>query len=123
MLPRSSILAIVFVGLIVTSCAQQRRGQPLALDIEQYVATRASVSCGDVEAHYRIAQGVRTALDIPKYRRKILRELPGWSAPTMDLSEARSLSENSAQLLREELDRRCPENRITGREDIVYIPA
>jgi len=123
MLPRSSILAIVFVGLIVTSCAQQRRGQPLALDIEQYVATRASVSCRDVEAHYRIAQGVRTALDIPKYRRKILRELPGWSAPTMDLSEARSLSENSAQLLREELDRRCPENRITGREDIVYIPA
>jgi len=123
MLPRSSVLAIVFVGLIVTSCAQQRRGQPLALDIEQYVATRASVSCGDVEAHYRIAQGVRTALDIPKYRRKILRELPGWSAPTMDLSEARSLSENSAQLLREELDRRCPENRITGREDIVYIPA
>ena len=123
MLPRPSFLAIILIGLIVAGCAQQRRGQPLALDIEQYVTTRASVSCDDVEAHYRVAQGVRTALDIPKYRKKLLRELPGWSAPTMDLSQARSLSGNSAKLLREELSRRCPKNRIIGREDIVYIPA
>ncbi len=123
MVPHPSFLMIVFIGLVVAGCAQQQRGQPLALDIEQYVATRASVSCGDVEAHYRVAQGVRTALDIPKYRRKLLRELPGWSAPTMDLGEARSMSENSAKLLREELNNRCPKNRITGREDIVYIPA
>lgn len=123
MLPRPVHLTVVFIGLIVAACAQQRRGPPLAVEIEKYVATRASVSCDDVEAHYRIAQGVRTALDIPKYRGDLLRELPGWSAPTMALSEARLLSERSANLLRDELSRRCPAQRITGREDIVYIPS
>jgi hypothetical protein len=108
---------------VATACTTQKRGTPLAVDIEQYVATRASGSCDDVEANYRIAQGVRTALDIPKYRGTLLRELPGWSAPTMSLSDARSFSSRSARLLREELSRRCPKNRITGREDIVYIPS
>jgi len=123
MLPRPFHLAVVFIAIFVAGCAAQNRGTPLAVDIENSVAMRASVSCDDVEANYRIAQGVRTALEIPKYRGNILRELPGWSAPTMRLSEARSFSSRSAKLLREELTRRCPKHRITGREDIVYIPS
>ena len=123
-MPRSfSLATLLFAGLIVAGCAAQRRGPPLAAEIEKNVANRARISCGDVEAHYRVAQGVRTALDIAKYRRTLLRELPGWSAPAMSLSDARSFSARSARLLREELTRRCPQNRITGREDIVYIPS
>jgi len=123
-MPRLFHLTLIFsAGLIVAGCAAQRRGPPLAAEIEKNVANRARVSCSDVEAHYRVAQGVRTALEINKYRGTLLRELPGWSAPTMSLSKARSFSARSARLLREELSRRCPQNRITGREDIVYIPS
>jgi len=123
MLPRPLQLTVVFIASVASACAAQKRGTPLVVEIEQSVAVRASVSCDDVEANYRIAQGVRTALDIAKYRGTLLRELPGWSAPTMSLSQARSFSSRSARLLREELTRRCPQNRVTGREDIVYIPS
>lgn len=114
---------IAFVSLFVAGCAQQSVGLSLSREIGTSVANRASLSCDDVEAYYRIAQGVRTALDIPKYRGHILRELPGWSSPTMKLSDARTFSARSASLLRQELNRRCPKNRITGKEDIVYIPS
>jgi len=119
----SSRFFLFVLLLSVAGCAGQRRGPPLALEIQQSVDSRASVSCDDVEANYRIAQGVRTALEIKKFRGHILRELPGWSAPAMPLSEARSFSARSARLLRQELNRRCPGHRITGREDIVYIPS
>jgi len=120
-MPLRCFLFVLVLG--IAGCAEQRRGPPLALEIQQTVDARASVSCDDVEANYRIAQGVRTALDIAKYRGHILRELPGWSAPPMPLSAARAFSARSAKLLRQELNRRCPEHRITGREDIVYIPS
>ena len=123
MLIRAFSLVIILSALVVAGCAEQKREAPLAAEIQKNVDTRASLSCDDVEAHYRVAQGVRTALDIPKYRGHILRELPGWSAPAMGLSEARTFSARSAKLLREELTQRCPKHRITGREDIVYIPS
>ncbi len=123
MLPRTLYLVIVISALVVTGCAEQRRGPPLAAEIQKNVDARASLSCDDAEAHYRVAKGVHTALDIAKYRGHILRELPGWSAPAMSLGEARTFSAHSAKLLREELTRRCPKHRITGREDIVYIPS
>ncbi len=123
MLPYPSHLLVVFISLVAVGCTAQKRGTPLTVEIEQSVAARANVSCDDVEASYRIAQGVRTALDITKYRGTLLRELPGWSAPTMSLNEARSFSSRAAGILREELTRRCPKNQITGREDIVYIPS
>ena len=116
-------LTIVLTAVIMASCADQRHGPPLADEIQKNVASRASISCDDVEAHYRIAEGVRAGLEIQKYRGHILRELTGWSAPPMKLSEARSFSSQSAQLLRDELKRRCPKNRISGNEDIVYIPS
>ncbi len=115
--------AIVVVVGIISGCAEQRRGPPLAQEIDQYVALRATSSCDDIEANYRVAKGVRAALDIKKYRGHVLRELPGWSAAPMKLSDARAFSARSARLLREELTRRCPQHRITGREDIVYIPS
>lgn len=123
MFVRPFAVMIVVCCFVVSGCTQQRRGPPLAKEISQNVANRANLSCDDVEAHYRIAQGVRTALDIAKYRPHILQELPGWSAPAMPLNEARTFSEHSAQLLRDELSSRCPKHRITGREDIVYIPS
>jgi len=120
---RIFLLTFIFIGFFAAGCAEKRRGPPLAEEISKNVANRKNLSCDDVESHYRIAQGVRTALDIPKYRGHILRELPGWSAPTMRLGEARFFSANAAKLLREELTLRCPKHRITGKEDIVYIPS
>lgn len=120
---RPFLLILALAGLVAAGCAKPRKITPLAVEIGQSVAARAGASCDDVEANYRIAQGVRTALEIPKYRRHILQELPGWSSPSMKLSEARALSSRSAKLLRDELANRCPKNRITGREDIVYIPS
>ena len=120
----SSIIKVVFiVAVAVSGCTQSRSGPSLAMEIQQNVDNRATLSCDDVEAHYRVAQGVRAGLDLKRYRGHILRELTGWSAPAMSLSDARTFSAHSAQLLRKELASRCPKHKVTGKEDIVYIPS
>lgn len=119
----SQILTIFFVLWAVTGCTHPTSGPSLAVEIQQNVDNRSSLSCDDVEAHYRVAQGVRTGLELQKYRKSILRELAGRAAPAMGLGEARTFSGRAAGLLRQELSRRCPQHKVTGKEDIVYIPS
>ncbi len=100
----------------------QSRVAPLAPDIMVWVAERKSTSCTSLQPRYRIAAGVKTSLTLKQYRTALLDELSGSGRPPMTYKDALSLSRRSSKLLRAEIRRRCPKQRIRGKERIVYVP-
>lgn len=115
------LLSVLLVSL--SGClAPQSRVAPLAPDIMVWVAERRATSCTSLQPRYRITAGVKTSLGLRKYRAAILDELSGSGRPPMAYQDALSLSRRSSKLLRAEIRRRCPKQRIRGKERIVYVP-
>ena len=116
-------IALVWLAAgAVAGCLAGSRAAPLAPDMRKWIDERGRTSCTSLQPRYRIAAGVRTSLGLPRYRAAVLREMSGAGAPAMGYDRALALSGRTAQLLDSEIRRRCPEQRIEGREDIVYVP-
>lgn len=113
----AGIAAVALAG-----CLAGPKVAPLAPDMRKWVAERGQTSCSNLQPRYRIAAGVRTSLGLPQYRAAVLREMSGSGAPSMGYDQALALSGRTAQLLDSEIRRRCPKQRIKGKEDIVYVP-
>ena len=110
------------LSALVAGCLAGPKVAPLAPDMRKWIAERGQTSCTNLQPRYRIAAGVRTSLGLPQYRAAVLREMSGSGAPTMGYDQALALSGRTAQLLDSEIRRRCPKQRIKGKEDIVYVP-
>lgn len=119
------VAGFLVLGIMISLSGCMRKTdnfKPLAPDISAWVSERGTTSCANLEPRYRIAQGVRAALKVPAYKAAVLQELSGPGRPPMDHAKAISFSARSARLLRGEMDRRCPDHKVKGREAIVYIP-
>ena len=115
---------VLGVLVLISGCIPKKSTEipALAPDITKWVAERQATKCENLEPRYRIAQGVRGALKVKRYRPALLQELTGSGNAPMTYAKAISFSARSARLLRAEMDRRCPNQKIKSREQIVYIP-
>jgi hypothetical protein len=121
--PNIAAGVILSVVLAVSSCGDKRsRIEPLAPDLERWIVERGSASCKSLQGRFRIAAGVQASLKTEKYRQALLHELSGPGRPPMPMDAAVSLSSRSAEALEAEIDRRCPDQQVKHREDIVYVP-
>lgn len=115
--------AVLAAVAAVSSCtSQSSRTAALAPDLHRWMADKGKASCSALQGQFRIAAGVEASLKVYKYRQPLLRELSGPGNPPMAYDQAVALSSDSANVLEAELHRRCPEQRLKHREDIMYVP-
>ena len=115
-------LAVLVMSAVLAACQSGPTIAPLAPDMRKWIAERGETSCSSLQPKYRIAAGVRTSIGLPQYRAAVLDEMSGSGRPPMKQDEALALSSNAAKLLKAEISRRCPKQRVKGKEDIVYVP-
>ena len=114
--------AVVLMSAVLLGCQTGPKVAPLAPDMRKWIAERGQTSCTSLQPKYRIAAGVRTSIGLPQYRAAVLEEMSGSARAPMKQDEALALSSNAAKLLKAEIRRRCPKQRVKGKEDIVYVP-
>lgn len=116
-------MGIVLVLMGLAACQTTNpQAAALAPDMRKWTAERGQTSCTSLQPKYRIAAGVKASLGLPQYRAAVLAEMSGAGQPVMNYKEALALSTNTAKVLQAEIRRRCPKQRVRGKEEIVYVP-